>query len=307
MLMVFDVVTFGSAVMDVFVDTDIAEKKGFMSYPVGSKILLKNLRFDIGGGGTNTAVAFSRFGLNTGWVGKVGGDIDGREVLRMMKREGVVFLGKIDKKDITGYSIVLDSKEHDRTILTYKGANDNLFQEEINFRKVKTKWIYLTSLLGESFKTQKKLVDYLTRNGTKVVFNPSEYLIKRLSLGPILRLTEVLILNREEADLLLKRNSIRSKNFLEGLHSLGPRIVVVTDKNKLTWAYDGEKKYSIKPHDINVKERTGAGDAFGAGFVAGLIVGYDIEKCLRLGLEESESVLRYLGAKNNLIRRNLKG
>ena len=52
--MKFDIVTFGSAVVDVFVDTDIAEKNKFISYPVGSKILIKDLKFDVGGGGTNT-------------------------------------------------------------------------------------------------------------------------------------------------------------------------------------------------------------------------------------------------------------
>lgn len=302
----FDVITFGSAVVDVFVDTDVAEKKGLMCYPAGSKILLKNLRFDIGGGGTNTAVAFSRFGFRTGYIGKVGDDSDGKAILEMLKRENIKFLGKVEKEGITGYSVILDSKEHERTILTYKGVNDKLFFNELVQRKINTKWLYLTSLLENSFQTQKKLVDYLTRKGTKIAFNPSEYLIKRMKLGPILRLTDVLILNKEEAELLLKMNKIKEKDLLLGLYSLGPKIVVITDKNKLTWAYDGNKKYSIRPHDIKVVERTGAGDAFGAGFVAGQIVGKSIDESLKLGLKESESVLRYLGAKNNLLRMKLK-
>jgi len=302
----FDVVTFGSAVIDVFVDTDIAEKKGFMYYPVGSKILLKNLRFDVGGGGTNTAVAFARFGFNTGYIGKLGDDLDGREVLKCLEKEKIKFLGRIDKKEITGYSIILDSREHDRTILTFKGANDQLEESEINFRDINTKWIYLSSLLNESFKTQKKLVDYLTRKGVKVAFNPSEYLIKKVDIGLILRLTEILILNKEEAILLCKKNKLLGKDFLADLNSLGPKVVVVTDKNKKVYAYDGKKKYSIVPHKIKVTERTGAGDAFASGFVAGQIVGKSIEQSLKLGLIEGESVLRYFGAKNNLIRRNLK-
>ncbi len=301
----FDVVSFGSAVVDVFVNTDVAEKKGFICYDSGSKILIKNLRFDVGGGGTNTAVAFSRFGLKTGFIGKIGDDNNGREILDLLKREKIKFLGKVDKDFFSGYSVILDSKEHNRTILTFKGANDKLRFNELKFNKVKTKWIYLTSLLGESFSTQKKLVDYLARKGVKFVFNPSEYLIKRKDIKLILKLTEVLILNKEEAKLLLKKTKVKNKNLLEWLFSLGPKIVVVTNKNQLTWAYDGRKKYSIKPHKIKVVERTGAGDAFGAGFVAGLIAGKNIEGCLKLGLEESESVLRYIGAKNKLLRRKL--
>ena len=61
--MKYDIITFGSAVVDVFIHTDVAEKKQKICYPVGGKILINKLQFEIGGGGTNTAVAFSRFGL----------------------------------------------------------------------------------------------------------------------------------------------------------------------------------------------------------------------------------------------------
>lgn len=302
----FDVVTFGSGVVDAFVDTDVAEKKGFVSYPVGSKILLKNLRFDVGGGGTNTAVAFSRLGLKTGYVGKLGEDGNGRRILELLKKEKVKFLGKVEKRGLTGYSIILDSKEHNRTILTYKGASNELVFRDLNLRKFKTRWLYLTSLLGASFKTQKKLVDYLSRKGVKIAFNPSEYLIKRVKLGSILRLTDVLICNREEAEFLCRKNKIKTRDYLAGVFSLGPKIVVVTDKNKRIYAYDGSRKFSLKPHNVKVVERTGAGDAFGAGFVAGQIVGKSIEESLKLGLAEGESVLRHFGAKNNLLRKDLK-
>ena len=87
---------------------------------------------------------------------------------------------------------------------------------------------------------------------------------------------------------------------------MGPKIVVITDKDKPTVAYDGEKKYSIKPHNIKVVERTGAGDAFASGFVAGLVAGKNINKCLKLGLRQGESVIKYFGAKNKLLKMDLK-
>ncbi len=296
----FDIVTFGSAVVDIFVDTDIAEKGKFIAYPVGSKILMKNLRFDIGGGGTNTAVAFSRLGLKTGFIGKVGRDMDGKEILEMLRKEKIKFLGKIDKYGISGHSIILDSKEHNRTILTYKGVNDNLRFNELNLKKINTKWLYFSSLLRESFETQKELASVLVKKGTKLAFNPSSYLIKRKNLKPLLKLTEILILNKEEASMLAK-----SKNLLKGLFSLGPKIIVITDKNKKVKAYDGNKVYTLKPHKIKVVERTGAGDAFASGFTAGIIRNKGIQESLELGLKESESVIKYFGAKNKLIKMNL--
>ena len=303
--MKFDVVSFGSAVIDVFVHTDVSEKKGFMHYPVGEKILIKDLKFDVGGAGTNTAVAFSRLGLKTGCVCEFGDDDNGRRIKELLKKEKVKFLGKTVKEELTGYSVVLDSKGGDRTILAYKGANDEVSLNDIS--KFKTKWLYFSSLLGKSFNTQKELAIKLKRKGTKIAFNPSSYQIKNMHISPLLKITDVLILNKQEAEMLLKKYSPKEKNLLLGLHNLTKGIIVITDKNKLITCYDGNKKYFLTPHkNIKVVERTGAGDAFASGFVAGQIVGKTIEESLKLGLRESEAVIQHFGAKNNLIRMNLK-
>jgi len=303
-----DVITFGSAVRDVFVDTDLAERGNFISYPVGSKVLIKNLRFDIGGGGTNTAVAFSRLGLKTGFIGKLGDDKNGRDILEMIKKEKISFLGKIDKKASTGYSVILDSKEKSRTILTYKGANNDLTLRYLDLKRIKTRWLYYSSLLGESLKTQRRLADILVKKGVKLAFNPSSYLIKRENLSSLLKLCEVVILNKEEAVDLVKKYNKNQKDLLIGLSKLGPKIVVITDKNKLISCYDSykNKKYFLKPNKIKVVERTGAGDAFASGFTAGLVAGKTIPESLKLGLKEGESVIRYFGAKNKLLKMKLR-
>src|SRR3989339_537239 len=252
--MAFDIVTFGSAVVDTFIDTEFNKKTGSFSYPAGAKILVEDLKSDIGGGATNVAVAFARFGFNTGCICKVGEDNDGKEIIDLLKKEKVKFLGSISKER-TGHSIILDSKGEDRTILTYKGPGNNIDLDELP--KFETKWLYYSSMIGKTFKTQEVLAKKLVKDGIKLVFNPSDYLIKKMNILPLL---------------------------------------------KMTYAYDGIKKYSIKPHNIKVVERTGAGDAFAAGFTAGLMVNKSLQQCLELGLKESESVLRYFGAKNNLLR-----
>ncbi len=298
----FDVVTFGSAVVDVFVETGLREKEKFISYPVGSKILIKGLKFDIGGGGTNTAVAFSRLGLKTGWIGKIGKDTDGERILDSMKKEKVKFLGSFGD-GLTGRSIILDSKEKNRTVLTYKGENNTISSEELDLKNVKTNWFYFTSLLGKSFATQKKIVKMFPN--TKVAFNPSEYLIKDKfeEVKKFLKQVDILILNLDEARMLSS-----DRFLLRDLQSMCKEnsVVVVTDKNRTIRAYDGENKYSLRPNKVKAKERTGAGDAFASGFVAGQIVGKDVVKSLKLGLAEAESVIRYFGAKNKLLTKKLK-
>ncbi|MBU2612414.1 MAG: carbohydrate kinase family protein, partial [Nanoarchaeota archaeon] len=163
------------------------------------------------------------------------------------------------------------------------------------------KWIYLSSFLGKSFETQKELAKKLHARGTKIAFNPSYYLIEKKNLKEILEITEILILNKEEGRLLTKE-----KNLLVGLKKLGPKMVVVTDGEKPAYFYDGKRKISVHPNKVKVVEKTGAGDAFASGFVAGQIVGKSVEESLKLGLLESEAVIKKFGAKNNLIRRKLK-
>jgi len=303
--MKYDVVSFGSAVMDVFVGTDVAEKKGFMNYPVGGKILIKDLKFDVGGGGTNTGVAFARLGLKTGCICEFGNDENGNRIKELLKKERVKFLGKTVDGELTGYSVILDSKGGDRTILTYKGANDKVTLSDIT--RFKTKWLYFSSLMGNSFQTQKKLAEKMKTQGTNIAYNPSSYQIKNMNLKSLLKITDILVLNKEEAEMLLSKNNIKEKDMLIGLHKLIKGIAVITDKDKLISCYDGKDRYSLIPHkNIKVVERTGAGDAFASGFVAGQIVGKSIKESLELGLAESESVIRYFGAKNKLLTMRLK-
>lgn len=299
--MVYDVVTFGSAVVDTFVNTDTNEKHKDICYPIGSKILIQKLKFDIGGGATNTGVAFARLGLNTGCICKLGNDENAQKILNLLKKENIKFLGKIDDNAQTGYSVILNSNQHNRTILTFKGANNDLKFNELNLKKIKTKWLYYSSVLGSSFETQKKLAIELKSKGVKLAFNPSEYLIRNKNLSSLLEITDVLILNKEEAEILTKKMDL-----LKGLNELGPKIVVVTNRDNFVKCSDGQFLYTIKPHKIKVKERTGAGDAFASGFVAGIIAEKSIEDSLKLGLMESENVIKYWGAKNNLLKFDIK-
>ena len=70
----YDIITVGGSTVDVFVKTSMKNVKianlpeHDVCYPVGSKILIDDLHFDTGGGGTNTAVAFARLGFRTGWL-----------------------------------------------------------------------------------------------------------------------------------------------------------------------------------------------------------------------------------------------
>lgn len=296
--MKYDIITFGSGLIDIFAETNVHENGRVMAYNIGEKIQIKDLQFAVGGGGINTSTTFSRMGLKTAFFGKIGEDFFAQKILNKIKQEKIKFIGKT--KGRTGYSIVLDSKEHDRTILTFKGDNDSA--EIKDLPKLETKWFYFSSLAKKSFETQIRLA----KSGEyKIAFNPSMYLFKEEDVKKILPFVEILILNKEEADMLSKNHENISKKF-------GPNIVIVTNGENATNCYTKNKNFRIYTHkDIKVVEKTGAGDAFASGFVSSYIKTQNIPSSLQVGLANSESVLKYKGSTNKIltweeVERNIK-
>ncbi|MBW3002356.1 carbohydrate kinase family protein [Candidatus Woesearchaeota archaeon] len=306
----FDVITVGSATVDVFISSKSRSvdllwkgKKEEVCFPVGAKILIDYLHMDTGGGGTNTAVAFSRLGLKTGWVGKIGTDINSSIVLEQMKKEKVKFLGKVQQGGSTGFSVIIIGIEKDRTILAYKGINDTLKKSDVNFNKLKTKWIYMGSMMGDSLKTAGQIADYAKKKKIKIAFNPSLYLAKLglKQLNKIISACNLLVLNMEEAK-AITRSSKPVDDLLKQLQQKIP-LVIITNGKKGAYAYNGINKYTLRIGKQKVVETTGAGDSFASGILAGISMGFDIEKSLRLGYAESVSVLGYIGAKEQLLSR----
>ncbi|GAG51421.1 unnamed protein product, partial [marine sediment metagenome] len=214
---------------------------------------------------------------------KIGLGHNSQRVINRLKKDKVdTSLIVRSKKERTGFSIILDSEKHDRTILTFRGSNRNLKFNEINSRKLKTKWFYFSSMIGTSFKTLEKLANYATKNNIKIAFNISSYLAKKGSsfLRNILKKTSILVLNKEEAGLLVGKDSI--KNMLKKIHKLGPEIVAITDGNDGEYVLHNNYVYFGKPTNVKIIETTGAGDAFASSFLSGFIRKNDVEFAIKL-------------------------
>jgi len=150
----YDIVTLGSGTVDVFVraNAEIVKHKDHtdIAFSLGKKILIQNLVNSTGGGGTNTAVAFARLGLKTGWIGKLGDEENAKQVAEVIDKEKVKFLGNFGT-GTTGYSVILYGEGHDRSLLTYKGINNKLSLRDI--KKFNTKAMYISTMMGDGFKT----------------------------------------------------------------------------------------------------------------------------------------------------------
>ena len=308
----YDVITAGSATVDVFAKTRFSElikiidPKGetdLLAFPSGSKILIDELEFTTGGGGTNTAVALSRLGHKVGFIGKLGTGTNSDFIHKDLKKEKIDLLCSHGTGH-SGYSVILDTLEHDRTILTYKGVNDELKHDDIPYKKLKTKWFYFTSMLEESFHTLERLAEFAQQHKIRVAFNPSTYLAEKgiKHLNHIISRTELLVLNKEEACLLVGQDTI--EGLLLKLKSLGPRIAVITDGKHDLYVIDEKYIYSAKPPFVKLVDTTGAGDAFAASFLSGILRKDNVEFAIKLGLANALSVITHYGAKNILLNFN---
>jgi len=203
----YDVITVGSSTVDVFARTKFSElikivdskgERDLLVYPTGSKLLIEELEFTTGGGATNTAVALSRLGNKVACISKAGCGANYQKIQRHLKKDKVDSLLVCNKNSRTGYSIILDSLEHDRTILAFKGSNNDLRFNELNLKKLKTKWFYLSTMMGQSFKTLEKLAKFAEKNNIKIAFNASQYLAEKgINYSKeILKRADIFVLNR---------------------------------------------------------------------------------------------------------------
>jgi len=303
----FDVVTVGSGLIDIFVETgnklfqkvERVRQEDVVHVPFGSKIMIKNVRVFSGGGGTNTAVTFAKFGLKTGFIGLLGKDNNADKIMHELKSCKVVPIVKKRSKKDNGFSVILDSKKRDRTILAYKGPCDELTKSYIP-RVIKTKWFYFSSMLGKSLKTQIYLANYARKNHILIMFNPSPYVLKKGKkfLVPLLRQTEILIVNKEESG-YITNGSIKKR--LKDLTKLGPKIIIITEGKNGAYLLNKDIMYKLFPQKVKVLETTGAGDAFASGFLASYIKTNNIETSLRMALVNSQSVISNFGAKHKIL------
>lgn len=295
-----DIITIGSATVDYFGSFD----SKFRKVKSGDKVLLTDLEIHTGGGGTNSAVALSRLGFKVAYLGKFGDDGNEKIIIEELKKERVKIINtkKCDGKNSISF-ILCSKKEKDRIIYAHKGSSDKLDKNDFTLNDIKCKYLYMGTMLNKGWDSCKKISKYAKKKDIKILFNPSSYLAKKGKdfLEPILKNTEILICNISEAMSILKTKKNKPEDILKKLKSLGPKIVVITNGPKKIYAIDNEFIYETTPKKVKVINVTGAGDAFSSAFFAGYIKNESIETCLSWGIENSNSVIQYLGTKNNLL------
>lgn len=255
-----------------------------------------------GGSAANTAVGLARLGLKTGFIGKVSDNREGKLLLNDFKRQNVDVDGiTVSKEGRSGVAMGYVDTKGDRALYIDPGVNDSLELKEVDLKYAgNTAFLHLTSFIGEKpFKAQKELVRGL--RDVRISFDPGElYARKGLTvLKLMIERSFVMLPSENELKLLT------GKKYDEGSKILikkGVSIVAVKLGERGCYVTNGKESYLVEPYKVKVVDTTGAGDAFCAGFLYGLIKSKDLYECGRLGNFVASRCIVKVGAREGLPR-----
>ncbi len=313
----FDVITIGSATKDIFLNVEaegVQKLDNFKTgeaicFGLGSKIQINKINFTSGGGGTNQAVTYARQGYKTACVGVVGQDFNGTEILEELKKENIdTSFFQVHSDDHTAYSVILVSRGGERTILSYKGEGQHLDVNQIPFEKMNSKWVSLDSL-GGRFDVLEGIVRWANEKRVKIAANPGNKELEHglEKLRPMLKNFSIVIMNKEEASNLTGVSYQKEEDIFKFMDEIVDGIFVMTKGNEGVSVSDGKNIYSAGVPDSPVIERTGAGDAFTAGFVSEFIRSEDISKSIQFATANASSVVMFPGGKEGVLRKDDPG
>lgn len=323
---IFDILTIGTATLDTFIDarffktitdpkhlTRIGFKTGTAQcVPFGSKIDIQKPLVTIGGGAINAAITFARSGFKVATLAQTGIDYAGALVGQALKKEGVFSFASPDNKNSTATSYILVSKGGERTILIHRGSSSNLVMPKNILEKIRPRWVYIVPGTMP-MKMLKEIYTALRRNKTRIALAPSKEFIDRgiKTHGSILKQTNVITLNREEASYYTSLPYANKEEIFKKLDKAVDGIVVMTDGKNGATISNGRTLFEAAPFkEKKVVDQTGAGDAFGSGFVSGIMEtekeardssDKDIEYAIRRAMANATSVIEHKGATEGIL------
>lgn len=304
------IVSIGAALQDVYlIDHDDfgTNSRGFFNQiELGTKVDIDKIKFGTGGGATNAATTFARYGHESIFMGCIANDPAGQAIINSLDDEGidssyVTYLNRLQ----TGYSVVLLAPNGERTILTCRGASahfDALNPDDLD--TVYPDWVYITTFRGD-MDSLDQIFTKAKSLGAKIMFNPGNLELQhtRKLLG-LLSDVDVLLVNKCEAQKIVEGKILteliaKIKNYVPN--------VIITDGNQGAIATDGKEIYRAGLYeDVKIKDSTGAGDAFGSGFLAAYADGKSFKDSLLFASANSTSVVQHIGSKDGILSKNTK-
>jgi ribokinase len=307
---IFDVICIGAALVDMVAQVT--------RYPADDdEVFVSDLTLLSGGAAANTAYACAKIGLSTAFIGKLGGhDAFGNKILNDFKEVNVdtKFI-KYSEHHGTGSAYIALNKKGDRRIYAHSGAANYLSKEDLLEKElINTKIIFLSSLKNLEPFIEAAIIG--RNNKIPVVLNPGMLIIDQglKNIKKLLEKIDFLILsqneyaslfNIEECD--LNEDLIQEKS--STLFKLGIQVIITTLGKKGALLLTSSRAELLPPLKLkSLIDTTGAGDAFSAGFVYGLVQNINLKfehlkNNVEIGNFVAGNCIQELGARNGIPNR----
>ena len=257
-----------------------------------------------GGSAANTLAGLASLGANTAFIGKVYKDELGKIFRHDLTALGVVFsTPAAEKGKATARCLILVTPDGQRTMNTFIGACNELYEEDIDAGLIAGARI----LYGEGYmwdqecakRAMKKAFQLAKKEGTKIAFTLSDVFCIERSRAEFQQMIaedfDILFCNEAEARALYPE-----KDFPEILDILARQcdIVAVTMSERGSVILAGGKRFPVAAVPVKeVVDTTGAGDLYAAGFLYGFTHGLPLPECGRLGAACASDIITHLGAR----------
>lgn len=284
------------------VDTDPDGSKR-ISLPLGSKPPYDGVDIVRAvGPSPNAAVSIARLGLDASLLAFMGDDQTGTDAKEYLKKEGV-------DTDLLSFKAGVPSNYYyvlrygaERTILVKNEDYDYKWQAP----EKEPDWVYLSLISDQSWQLHEDLLQYLNDHpNVKLAFQPGTFHFKWGvdKLRDVYKRSHIVVMNREEAVDVTGKSYDSLRDLANGLHDLGPQIVVITDGPNGSYASYDWKFVTIPnyPDPGPPVDRTGAGDAFASTIVAALALGESMDTALTWAPINSMNVVQEVGAQTGLL------
>ena len=267
------------------------------------KTLLSSLEITVtisGGSVANSIVGLSQLGNEVGFIGKISEDELGQKYEDGLKKEKVKYL-YVKKKELvpTGSCLILITPDSERTMCTFLGTAGKIDHNDVKEDDIKnTEIIFLEGYLWDEG-NPKKAFDKAIANSRSVAMSLSDLFCverhKKHFLELVKTKLDIVFANEQEIMSL-----IDAKTFSEAI-SFSKDIkknIIITRGEKGAVSINKDEVVEIDAQtNLEIKDLTGAGDLFAAGYLHGIIHNLTMRQSLEKGTELSSKIIQKIGAR----------
>ena len=301
----------GNAIVDVLckVDDDFLVKNSLTKSTMKlidedefkTLLSLLNIEETVSGGSVaNSIVGLSQLGNNVGFIGKISEDSLGQKYEDGLKKEKVIYLYNKKKEPIpTGSCLILITPDSERTMCTYLGTAGKINDQDIDESIIKNSEItFLEGYLWDEGEP-KKAFDKAIANSNKVAMSLSDLFCVERHKEHFLELAknklDIIFANEQEITSLINANSF--EEIVTFSKQIKKNVVITRGDKGAISILNNELIECEAQKNLNIKDLTGAGDLFAAGYLHGIINNLSIKECLIKGTELSSKIIQKIGAR----------